>query len=111
MEAQEALAGVRAYVAASAYLYAVSLREAEDLGVASGNRDAVAGILADLASDLALDAPSVARALPAVGGILGAVSRQAFDLRDAARDATRPLGDIVPGIRALSAMLEPLARG
>jgi hypothetical protein len=104
------LAGVRDYVAASAHLYTLALSEAEDLGVASGNRDAVAGILADLASDLALDAPNVARALPAVGGILGAASRMAFDLRDAARDA-RPLGDIVPGIRALCAMLEPLARG
>lgn len=105
------LAEVRDYVAASAHLYAVSLREAEDLGVSSGNREAVAGTLADIASDLALDAPSVARALPAVGGILGAASRMAFDLRDAARDAMRPLGDIVPGIRALSAILEPLARG
>lgn len=105
------LAEVRDYVAASAHLYTLALSEAEDLGVASGNRDAVAGILADLASDLALDAPHVARALPAVGGILGGASRMAFDLRDAARDSARPLGDIVPGIRAISAMLEPLARG
>lgn len=102
---------VRDYLAASAHLYTLALSEAEELGVASGNRDAVAGILADLASDLALDAPNVARALPVVGGILDAASRMSNAMRDAARDAARPLGDIVPEMRAIRAMLEPLARG
>jgi len=101
-------ADASAYVAASAQLYCAALRESLRFGIEHGDREATASYLSDVASDLALDAPNVARVLPAVGGILAQASRMAFDARDAARDASVPLGDCAPRIRAIESMLAPL---
>lgn len=101
-------ADASAYVAASAQLYCAALREAISYGVEIGDREAAASYLSDVACDLAFDAPNVARVLPAVGGILAQASRLAFDARDAARDASVPLSDCAPRIRAIEAMLAPL---